>query len=186
MVLLAYALVLFLVFIALRLFVQRKIQEQSPGDIYFRQFRIGLNNKEFECIKFRSMRLDAEKDGARFTSKNDNRIFEFGEFIRKTRIDEVPQFLNILKGQMSLIGPRAEWNKLVQEYEEEIPYYNQRHIIKPGITGWAQVMFVEGRSKDDTRQKLMYDLYYIKHWNLWLEIKIIFKSVMVVLKRRGI
>jgi lipopolysaccharide/colanic/teichoic acid biosynthesis glycosyltransferase len=128
---------------------------------------------------------DSEND-VRTATKNDNRKFEFGEFMRKTRIDEVPQFLNILKGQMSLIGPRAEWNKLVQEYEEEIPYYNQRHIIKPGITGWAQVMFVEGRSKDDTRQKLMYDLYYIKYWNLWLEIKIIFKTVMVVLKRKGI
>ena len=128
---------------------------------------------------------DSEKD-VRTATKNDERKFPFGEFMRKTRFDEVPQFINILKGQMSLIGPRAEWNRLVQEYEKQIPYYNHRHIIKPGITGWAQVMFVEGRSKEDTRQKLMYDLYYIKYWSLSLELKIIFKTIMVVLGKKGI
>ena len=177
---------LFLIFIIVKPFVKRKIQEQSPGDIYFKQLRVGLNNKEFECIKFRSMHEhDTHKD-IRTATKNDNRVFSFGETMRKTRIDELPQLFNILKDDISLIGPRAEWNKLVQEYEEEIPYYNQRHVVKPGITGWAQVMFVEGRSKDDTRQKLMYDLYYIKHWNLWLEIKIIFKTIMVVVGKKGI
>ena len=128
---------------------------------------------------------DTHKD-IRTATKNDNRVFSFGETMRKTRIDELPQIFNILKGDISLIGPRAEWNKLVQEYEEEIPYYNQRHVVRPGITGWAQVMFVEGRSKDDTRQKLMYDLYYIKHWDLWLEIKIIFKTIMVIIGKKGI
>jgi lipopolysaccharide/colanic/teichoic acid biosynthesis glycosyltransferase len=177
---------LFLIFIIVKPFVKRKIQEQSPGDIYFKQFRVGLNNKEFECIKFRSMHEhDTHKD-IRTATKNDNRVFSFGETMRKTRIDELPQIFNILKGDISLIGPRAEWNKLVQEYEEEIPYYNQRHVVRPGITGWAQVMFVEGRSKDDTRQKLMYDLYYIKHWDLWLEIKIIFKTIMVIIGKKGI
>jgi lipopolysaccharide/colanic/teichoic acid biosynthesis glycosyltransferase len=106
--------------------------------------------------------------------------------MRKTRIDEIPQLFNILKGDIHLIGPRAEWNKLVEEYEQEIPYYNHRHIVAPGITGWAQVMFVEGRGKDDTKQKLMYDLYYIKHWSLLLEIKIIYKTIMVVLSKKGI
>ena len=177
---------LFLIFIIVKPFVKRKIQEQSPGNIYFKQLRVGLNNKEFECIKFRSMHEhDTHKD-IRTATKNDNRVFSFGETMRKTRIDELPQIFNILKDDISLIGPRAEWNKLVQEYEEEIPYYNQRHVVKPGITGWAQVMFVEGRNKDDTRQKLMYDLYYIKYWNLWLEIKIIFKTIMVVLGKKGI
>jgi lipopolysaccharide/colanic/teichoic acid biosynthesis glycosyltransferase len=178
---------LFLIFIIVKPFVKRKIQEQSPGDIYFKQFRVGLNNKEFECIKFRSMRLDAEKDGAKFASKDDNRIFEFGETMRKTRIDEIPQVFNILKDEMSLIGPRPErkyWIK--KDFEDTIPYYNQRHVVKPGITGWAQVMYPYGDGVEDARQKLMYDLYYIKHWNLWLEIKIIFKTFSVVLNKKGI
>ena len=122
----------------------------------------------------------------RTATKGDDRVFNFGEVMRKTRIDEIPQVFNIIKGEISLIGPRAEWNKLVKEYEKEIPYYNQRHIVTPGITGWAQVMFAEGRSKDDTRQKLMYDLYYIKHWNLWLELKVIWKTILVVLTKKGV
>jgi len=93
----------------------------------------------------------------RTATKDDDRIFPFGKFLRKTRLDEVPQLFNVLKNEVSFIGPRAEWNKLVQEYENKIPYYNLRHIVKPGITGWAQVMFVEGRAKEDTKQKLMYD-----------------------------
>ena len=125
-------------------------------------------------------------DDVRTATKYDNRTFKFGETMRKTRIDEIPQVINILKNEMSLIGPRAEWNKLAKEYEAEIPYYNQRHIVNPGITGWAQVMFVEGRSKDDTRQKLMYDLYYIKYWSLWLELKIIWKTIIVVFGKKGI
>jgi lipopolysaccharide/colanic/teichoic acid biosynthesis glycosyltransferase len=178
---------LLLTFVILKPFVKRKIQEQSPGNIYFKQLRVGLNNKEFECIKFRSMRLDAEKDGVKFASKNDNRIFEFGETMRKTRIDEIPQVFNIIKGEMSLIGPRPErkyWIK--KDFENLIPYYNQRHIVKPGITGWAQVMYFYGNGIKDAKQKLMYDLYYIKHWNLILEIKIILKTILIVLKKRGI
>jgi len=177
---------LFLIFIILKPFVKRKIQKQSAGNIYFKQLRVGLNNKEFECIKFRSMHEHDTHSDIRTATKEDNRVFEFGKIMRKTRIDELPQLFNILKDDISLIGPRAEWNKLTQEYEKQIPYYNQRHIVKPGITGWAQVMFVEGRSKDDTRQKLMYDLYYIKHWNLWLELKVIWKTIMVVVGKKGI
>jgi len=177
---------LFFVFAILKPFVKKKIKEQSPGDIYFKQLRVGVGNKEFKCIKFRSMHEHDSENDIRTAIKDDDRKFSFGDSIRKLRIDELPQIFNILKGEMSLIGPRAEWNKLVQEYEEEIPYYNQRHIIQPGITGWAQVMFVEGRQKDDTRQKLMYDLYYIKYWNLWLDIKIIFKTIGVVLNKKGI
>jgi lipopolysaccharide/colanic/teichoic acid biosynthesis glycosyltransferase len=180
------AFVLFVIFIFSKPFVKRKIKEQSPGDIYFKQCRIGLNNKEFECIKFRTMHEHNSEDDVRTAIKDDNRVFSFGEFMRKTRIDELPQFINIFKGEVSLIGPRAEWNKLTVEYEKQIPYYNQRHIVKPGITGWAQVMFVEGRSKEDTKQKLMYDLYYIKHWNLWLEFKVIYKTILIVIGKRGI
>jgi lipopolysaccharide/colanic/teichoic acid biosynthesis glycosyltransferase len=177
---------LFIVFILVRPFVKRKIKEQSPGELYFKQSRVGLNNNEFECIKFRTMHEHNANQDIRTATKQDNRVFDFGEIMRKTRIDEIPQLFNIAKGDISLIGPRAEWNKLTQEYEKQIPYYNQRHIIKPGITGWAQVMFVEGRQKEDTRQKLMYDLYYIKHWNILLELKVIWKTIMVVLGKKGI
>ena len=177
---------LFIIFIIVKPFVKKKIRQESPGDIYFKQLRVGQGNKEFKCIKFRSMNLHDSDNHVKTAVKNDDRIFPFGETMRKTRIDEIPQVFNIIKGEISLIGPRAEWNKLVSEYENEIPYYNQRHIIKPGITGWAQVMFVEGRSKEDTRQKLMYDLYYIKYWSLWLDIQVIYKTILIVLARKGI
>ncbi len=177
---------LFLLFLIIKPFVKMKVKEQSPGSLYFKQLRVGLGNKEFECIKFRSMYKHDSDSHVKTAIKNDNRVFPFGETMRQTRIDEVPQVFNMIRGEISLIGPRAEWNKLVCEYENEIPFYNQRHIVKPGITGWAQVMFVQGRSKEDTRQKLMYDLYYIKHWSLWLDIKVIYKTILVVLGRKGI
>jgi len=177
---------LFVVFLILKPYVKKKIQKESPGSLYFKQLRVGLNNKEFECIKFRSMHEHNHEKDVRTATKGDDRVFPFGAFLRKTRIDELPQLFNILKGEISLIGPRAEWNKLVEEYEKQIPYYNQRHVVKPGITGWAQVMFAEGRSKEDTKQKLMYDLYYIKHWSLILEFKIIYKTIMVVVGKKGI
>jgi lipopolysaccharide/colanic/teichoic acid biosynthesis glycosyltransferase len=177
---------LFIIYFFIRFIVKKKISQQSAGNIYFRQLRIGLNNKAFKCIKFRTMNNHNANRDIRTATKDDNRIFDFGQTMRKTRIDELPQVFNILKGQMSLIGPRAEWNKLTVDYEKQIPYYSQRHIVKPGITGWAQVMFVEGRSKDDTRQKLMYDLYYIKHWSFLLELKVIWKTVMVVVGKKGI
>jgi len=164
-----------------------KIQQQSPGDIFFRQLRVGLNNEEFECIKFRSMYLDAEKDGAKFASKNDSRIFAFGEFMRKMRIDEIPQVFNIIKRQMSLIGPRPEreyWIK--KDFEPQIPFYNKRHLVRPGITGWAQVMYPYGENIEDAKQKLMYDLYYIKYHSLWLDIKIIYKTIKVIVAKEGI
>jgi lipopolysaccharide/colanic/teichoic acid biosynthesis glycosyltransferase len=177
---------LFLIWLLATPFVKKKIKEQSPGSVYFKQSRVGLYNKEFKCIKFRSMHEHDSENDVRTATKEDDRKFVFGESMRKTRIDEIPQLFNILKGEISLIGPRAEWNKLVVQYENKIPYYNQRHVVKPGITGWAQVMLVEGRSKDDTREKLMYDLYYIKHWSLWLEIKTIFKTIGVVFGRKGV
>ena len=178
---------LLLIFFILKPFVKKKIREQSPGSLYFKQLRVGLNNKEFECIKFRSMRLDAEKDGAAFASKNDPRIFAWGETMRKTRIDEIPQLFNIFKGEMSLIGPRPERKYWIEkDFENNIPYYNQRHIIKPGITGWAQVMYPYGDGIEDAKQKLMYDLYYIKYWSILLELKVIWKTILVVLGKKGI
>jgi lipopolysaccharide/colanic/teichoic acid biosynthesis glycosyltransferase len=127
-------------------------------------------------------------DGCHFdpyTQKDDDRIFPFGHFMRRARIDELPQLFNVLKGEMALIGPRAEWDILVSEYEEQIPYYNERHLVKPGITGWAQVNYPYGTGPEDAKQKLMYDLYYIKYWSIWLDIKIAFKTIGVVLKRKG-
>ena len=179
--------ILYIIFIPIRFIVNNKTQKQSPGDLYFKQLRVGLNNKEFECIKFRSMRLDAEKNGAAFATKDDPRIFSWGDTMRKTRIDEIPQLFNIIKGEMSLIGPRPERLYWIQkDFEKQIPYYNQRHVVTPGITGWAQVMYPYGDGIEDARQKLMYDLYYIKHWSIWLELKIIYKTVSVVFGKKGI
>ena len=182
----ASCLILFILLFGLKFYVKRKIDEQSPGSLYFLQSRVGLNNKEFECIKFRSMMEDAEKDGAKFASENDERVFEFGEFMRKTRIDEVPQCINVFRGQMHLIGPRPERRHWINFFEKEIPYYNERHIVRPGITGWAQVNYPYGSNTHDAKQKLMYDLYYIKHWSLWLEIKIIVKTIAIVFEKKGV
>ena len=163
-----------------------RIKKESPnGPIIFKQVRVGKNEKPFQCYKFRSMHTDTNYFN-KYTQNDDPRVFKWGEFMRKTRIDELPQLLNVLKGDMHLIGPRAEWIELVKEYEEQLPNYHKRHKVAPGITGWAQINYPYGRNLEDTRQKLMYDLYYIKNWSLWLEIKTIFKTVAVVLGKKGI
>ena len=178
---------LFTIYPFVRYVANKKTQEQSPGNLYFKQLRVGLNNQEFKCIKFRSMIEDAEKNGAQFASEDDPRVFKWGETMRKTRIDEIPQVFNILKGEMSLIGPRPERRYWIEkDFEENIPYYNYRHIVTPGITGWAQVMYPYGDGIEDARQKLMYDLYYIKYWSIWIEMKVIYKTVLVVLGKKGI
>jgi len=178
---------LFLVLPFIKYIANKKMLQESPGSLYFKQLRVGLNNEEFYCVKFRSMYEDAEKHGAAFACVGDSRIFPWGDTMRRTRIDEIPQVLNILKGEMSLIGPRPERKYWIEkDFEKEIPYYNHRHIVTPGITGWAQVMYPYGDGVQDARQKLMYDLYYIKHWSLWLEIKVIWKTVLVVLGKKGI
>jgi lipopolysaccharide/colanic/teichoic acid biosynthesis glycosyltransferase len=161
-----------------------KIKHQSPGSILFRQTRIGQNGHPFTCYKFRSMHENSRHDP--YTRENDDRIFPWGNFMRKTRIDELPQLINVIRGDMHLLGPRAEWNILVENYEKEIPFYHQRHIVKPGITGWAQVNYPYGANAEDARQKLMYDLYYIKNWSPLLELQTIWKTVMVVLGKKGL
>ena len=166
------------------LYAVYKIKKESPGSVIFKQTRVGLKGKEFTCYKFRSMHENSHHD--LYTRENDSRIYPWGNFMRKTRIDELPQLINILKGDMHLIGPRAEWDQLVVQYEEEIPYYYLRHSVKPGITGWAQVNYPYGANIYDTKQKLMYDLYYIKHWSLWLEIKTVWKTCKVVILKQGI
>lgn len=168
------------------LLCKKKIQEQSSGPILFKQNRVGYKNKEFPCTKFRSMRTDAEKNGAQFATQNDPRVFPWGETMRKTRFDELPQMINILKGEMHLIGPRPERQYWINEFEKEIPYYNERHLVRPGITGWAQVMYPYGENAEDAKQKLMYDLYYIKHWSFWLELKVVWKTIMVVVGKKGV
>lgn len=176
---------LFLVWPVL-IYARFKIKKDSPGTSMFKQLRVGYKNKEFKCIKFRSMRLDAEANGAQFASENDPRVYPWGEFMRKTRIDELPQLLNVLKGEMHFIGPRPERKYWIEQFEKEIPYYNERHLIRPGITGWAQVMYPYGANAQDAKQKLMYDLYYIKHWNIWLETKVVYKTILVVLGKKGV
>lgn len=161
-----------------------RIKKESPGPVFFIQERIGLNGKPFKCYKFRSMHCEAHFDP--YTRKQDSRIFPWGKTMRKLRIDELPQIINVLKGEMSLIGPRTEWSILVEEYEKEIPYYNERHLVRPGITGWAQVNYPYGAGVKDARQKLMYDLYYIKHWSLWLEIQVVAMTLFVVFKKKGL
>ncbi|TQV64087.1 MAG: sugar transferase [Sulfurovum sp.] len=161
-----------------------KIKKESKGSILFKQPRVGQNGKDFNCLKFRSMHENSKFDP--YTRKNDSRIFPWGEFMRKSRIDELPQLFNVLKGDMHLIGPRAEWNILVKEYKNEIAFYSQRHIVKPGITGWAQVNYPYGVNAKDAREKLMFDLYYIKNWNMWLEFKTVLKTASVVIGKKGV
>ena len=163
-----------------------RIKKESPdGPIFFKQQRVGKDGKEFTCYKFRSMKTNIEYFN-HYTQDNDPRIFRWGEVMRKTRIDELPQLLNVFKGEMHLIGPRAEWSELVKEYEQKIPNYHLRHIVAPGITGWAQVNYPYGRNVEDAKKKLEYDLYYIKNWSLWLELKTIIKTILIILGKKGL
>ncbi len=161
------------------------VRLESPGPIIYSQDRVGENGKEFKVHKFRSMRNDAEKDGAKWAQVNDPRVTKFGNFMRKTRIDELPQLINVLKGEMSFIGPRPERMVFIKELEKEIPYYNLRHMVKPGLTGWAQVMYPYGASVEDARRKLEYDLYYIKHHSLYLDMMIMFMTFKTVVFGKG-
>ncbi len=153
--------------------------------IFYRQIRLGLCDAPFGVIKFRSMKTDAEKDGAQFAQKNDSRVTAIGSFIRKTRIDELPQLFNVFKGDMSFIGPRPERPQFVLGFEQSIPHYSLRHTVKPGITGWAQICYPYGETEEDTKNKLQYDLYYIKNYSLFLDMTILFQTVQVVLFGQG-
>lgn len=157
----------------------------NRGKLFYTQERIGKNGKVFNILKYRTMVKNAEANGAVFTTVNDSRITPFGKFMRKTRLDEFPQFINILKGDMSIIGPRPERPVFVQEIAEVMPFYETRHIIKPGLTGWAQVNYSYGDSIADSLVKLQYDLYYIKHRSIFLDINIFVKTFSTVLFYRG-
>ena len=156
----------------------------SKGPIIFKQERTGLREKPFMILKFRSMRVGSEK-GAKYTAVNDDRFTPIGKFIRKTRLDELPQLWNVLVGDLSLIGPRAEWVDLVKGYEERLPFYHFRHAVKPGITGWAQVNYSYGANDEDTMEKLNYDLYYVRRYSLTLDVAIVVKTFYMMLFGKG-
>lgn len=157
----------------------------NRGSLFYTQDRVGKNGLIFKIYKFRTMVRNAESEKAVFSTQNDNRVTFFGKFMRKTRIDEVPQFINILKGDMAVIGPRPERPFFVKEIAEIMPFYETRHIIKPGLTGWAQVNYSYGESLDDSLIKLQYDLYYIKHRSIFLDVNIVIKTISTVLFYRG-
>jgi exopolysaccharide biosynthesis polyprenyl glycosylphosphotransferase len=161
------------------------IKLDSRGPIFYKQERVGKNGRTFTLTKFRSMNVDAEQDGPVWASKHDARTTRVGRVIRKVRIDEIPQFWNILKGEMSFVGPRPERPHFVAQLAEEIPFYEQRHLIAPGLTGWAQIKYPYGASMEDARQKLQYDLFYIKNKGLVLDAVIIFETIKIILFGRG-
>jgi exopolysaccharide biosynthesis polyprenyl glycosylphosphotransferase len=157
----------------------------NKGKLLYTQERVGLNGTHFKIYKFRTMVKNAETNGAVFSTSNDSRVTPFGKFLRKTRIDEIPQFINILKGDMAVIGPRPERPVFVKEFAEMMPFYETRHVIKPGLTGWAQVNYSYGESLEDSLMKLQYDLYYIKHRSVFLDLNITIKTISTVLFYRG-
>lgn len=154
--------------------------------IFFKQVRTGLNNKPFTLYKLRTMVIDAEKNGAQWAKPGDARITPLGKILRKTRLDELPQLINILKGEMSLVGPRPERPEIINsKLASSIPFYNLRHLVKPGVTGWAQVTFRYGFSTEDSKEKLQYDLYYVKNRSGWLDLLVILKTIKTVLTGAG-
>ena len=161
------------------------VKLDSKGPAFFRQTRVGLFGEPFTLIKLRSMRTDAEKDGAKWAEENDPRITRLGRFIRKVRIDELPQTWSVLKGQMSFVGPRPEVPSFVESLEEDLPFYGERHMVKPGITGWAQINYPYGASVEDSRCKLEYDLYYAKNYTPFLDFVILLQTLRVILWPEG-
>lgn len=166
--------------------IASKVESRFRDPIFFSQVRVGQNGKPFNVYKFRSMRTDAEADGvARWATANDERVTSLGRFLRKVRLDELPQLLNVLKGEMSLVGPRPERPEFVTELTKKIPYYHERHRMKPGVTGWAQLRYQYGSTSEDARRKLEYDLYYVKNASLFLDLNILLQTVEVVLLGKG-
>jgi exopolysaccharide biosynthesis polyprenyl glycosylphosphotransferase len=166
--------------IPLMLLTALAIKLESKGNVLFIQNRIGQGGREFKIYKFRSMSINSEQDGAKLAQVGDARVTRVGKFIRKTRLDELPQFFNILRGDMSLIGPRPEQKVFVEQFNQSIPFYNYRHIVKPGLSGWAQVTQGYAGDANETQIKLEHDFYYIKHFSLSLDILIIFKTIKTI------
>jgi exopolysaccharide biosynthesis polyprenyl glycosylphosphotransferase len=172
-----------LVSLVLLPFIALSIKLESKGPLIYSQERVGLNGKIFTVYKFRSMVKNAETNGAQWAKENDARVTRVGKFIRKTRIDEIPQFWNILKGDMSFVGPRPERPEFVSELKEKITFYDERHLVKPGLSGWAQINFPYGASVEDAKEKLSYDLFYIKNQSVALDISTILKTFNTVFNK---
>jgi len=166
-------------------FVVLAVRLSSKGPIFFTQVRVGAGGRHFKVVKFRTMFTDAEAGGAKWATKNDPRVTKVGMFMRKTRIDEIPQLWNVLKGDMGFVGPRPERPEFVPMLSEHLPFYYMRHLIRPGLTGWAQVRYGYGATLAEAREKLEYDLYYIKHMSLGLDLLIMFETIKTILRRRG-
>ncbi|MEK7575523.1 MAG: sugar transferase [Patescibacteria group bacterium] len=179
------AILFFIPLIILYPFIAVAIKINSNGHVFYRQKRVGKNSEVFEIMKFRSMVINAEVNGAQWASENDGRITFIGNILRKTRIDELPQIWNVLKGNLSFIGPRPERPEFVKQLTGQIPYYSMRHLVRPGLSGWAQINFPYGASVEDSMEKMQYDLYYIKNRSFFLEISIILKTITVILSRQG-
>jgi exopolysaccharide biosynthesis polyprenyl glycosylphosphotransferase len=174
------------IFVVVFPFVAIAIKLDSPGSIFYKQERVGLNGNKFTIYKLRSMVQNAERNGqAQWAVKGDNRITKVGNFIRKTRLDELPQVINVLKGDMSMVGPRPERQQFIDKLEQQIPGFNNRLEVKPGLTGWAQVNYGYGSTVEDARIKLNYDLYYCKHQSLALDFQILLRTFAVVFKMQG-
>ena len=167
------------------LLVAMLVKADSKGPAIYRQERLGLNGKPFTLLKFRSMRTDAEAAGPVWASQRDPRVTRLGRFLRATRLDELPQLWNVLKGDMALIGPRPERPHFVETLAAEIPHFRARMLVKPGLTGWAQVNFRYGASVDDARVKLSYDLYYVRHRNFRMNVRIVLGTAKVMLRKEG-
>jgi exopolysaccharide biosynthesis polyprenyl glycosylphosphotransferase len=177
---------LLLAALPLMLLVALAIKCDSPGPVFYPQERVGLRGRRFAVLKFRSMRQDAEADGRPvWAEAKDSRVTRVGRFIRWVRIDELPQLLNVLRGEMSVIGPRPERPYFVDQFNQLIPSYDDRHAVLPGITGWAQVNYPYGASLEDAREKLRYDLYYIANYSFRLDLQILLATVRVVLSGKG-
>lgn len=180
-----YSIILLVITLPISIITAICIKLESSGPIFYTQTRIGQFNEEFKVIKFRSMTVDAEAKGAQWAQKSDPRITKVGNFIRRTRIDEIPQLLNVLRGEMSLIGPRPERSVFIEKLVHEIPFYEFRHSVLPGITGWAQVKYPYGASVEDGVWKHKYDLYYIRHQSFYFDLKIIFLTIKTVVFGMG-
>jgi sugar transferase (PEP-CTERM system associated) len=183
---LALASVFFAVLWPLMLLTAIAVRLDSPGAVLYHQTRVGLNGKLFRIYKFRSMRQDAEKNGAVWAQKNDSRVTRVGAFIRNTRLDELPQLYNVLAGQMSFVGPRPERPEFVSELTEKIPFYDLRHKVKPGLMGWAQLKYPYGASVEDAKNKLQYDLYYTKNHSFLMDMLIMIQTVEIILLGKGV
>jgi lipopolysaccharide/colanic/teichoic acid biosynthesis glycosyltransferase len=161
------------------------IKLDSPGPVFYQQVRVGLRARPYMIWKFRSMFTDAENAGARWASEKDPRVSRVGWYLRKWRLDEIPQLINVIRGEMSLVGPRPERPVFVQELRGVIPFYDIRHAVRPGITGWAQTQFRYGASAEDSHVKLQYDLYYVKYLSISLDFRIFIETIRVILCGEG-